>query len=89
MTTVHTSHASVTVWLSNTRSDTLHDGGAIEYVIEIEDGVPTSYTRSTYQNGECVGSHSGHPSAVPNYIRKEVEQHMVPKGAWPTTEDDR
>ena len=83
MTEVHTSHAAVTVWLSNDENTPLHEGGSVEYIIEIEDGKPVSYQRTQYYNGEVVGTNkSENVGAVPTYIRNEVERHMIPKRPW-------
>jgi hypothetical protein len=78
---VHTMAASVTVWLSKT--DDLHEGTAIEYIVEITDGQPSSAQRAVYHDGEhkYTGPNID-PADVPWYVRNAVEQQMIPKGSW-------
>lgn len=76
-------HVRATVWLSEDWSEPLHDGRAIEYVITIADGKPQSYQRTVYEDGAVEGTHSSAcTDEVPDYVRDEVNKHLIPQGAW-------
>lgn len=58
---------------------------SICYTITIGNGKPQCYTRTVYNTdtNEVVAMKSGTDVyAVPQYVRDEVEQQMIPKGAW-------
>lgn len=82
MNEVKHTEAQVTVWYKNS-DGALHDGRAIEYVVTLGRGTPLSYQRTVYENGEVVATNSSSDcSEVPQYVRDEVEKHMIPKGSW-------
>lgn len=84
MTEVASSEAQVTVWLTKDGGGPLHGGRSIEYVVTLADGRPQSYQRTSYEDGEVVTTDSStNISAVPPYVREEVEKHMTPRGMWP------
>jgi hypothetical protein len=85
MTDVFHSNAQVSVWLKGEGEDNpLHGGRAIEYTITIDDGLPSSWQRTLYEDGSVLDTTaSTDVGAVPHYVRDEVEEQMIPKGAWP------
>ena len=87
MTEVFHSNAQVSVWLKHEREDNpLHDGRAIEYTITIDNGLPSSWQRTLYEDGSVLATDSSTDvGAVPQYVRDEVEEQMIPKGSWPNS----
>jgi hypothetical protein len=79
---IHNSGAEVTVW-GQIGGKPLHDGMAVEYTVTIANGKPQSYQRTLYEDGKVLTTDSSTDvSDVPDYIRAEVEKHMVPRGTW-------
>lgn len=82
MNDVYASEAQATVWIKATDGP-LHDGPAIEYIVTLANGQPQSYQRTLYEDGDVLDTHSStETEAVPDYVRHEVEKHMIPKGSW-------
>jgi hypothetical protein len=79
MTNVVNTEAQVTVWLGHDDKP-LHDGRAIEYIVTIEDGKPSLYQRTSYEDGKVLTTTSStNVYALPPYVRDAVESQMVPK----------
>jgi len=71
--------AQVTVWITNNPYQ------KIEYIVTVANGKPQSYQRTVYntEHVEVVSTKSStNVSAVPQYIRDEVEKQLIPKGVW-------
>ena len=71
--------SQVVVWLTN------YEHRKIKYVVTIANGTPQSYRRTSYDTSDSsvISTHSStNVSAVPDYVRDEVERQMIPKGAW-------